>query len=122
VVFLGKNRDRVDIVAAILEAANSGSSKTRIKIRANLSFGLLEKYLGVVLGAGFVRVEGCRYMLTEQGREFLKQYKLFNERYVGAEKLLEALDYEREKLALLCEDSGSPVGYVRSVTECRIKS
>jgi predicted transcriptional regulator len=115
VVFLGKNRDRVDIVAAILEAANSGSSKTRIKIRANLSFGLLEKYLGVVLGAGFVRVEGCRYMLTEQGREFLKQYKLFNERYVGAEKLLEALDYEREKLALLCEDSGSPVGYVRSV-------
>ncbi len=103
-VLLGKNRDRVEIVAAILEAANSGSSKTRIKTRANLSFGLLEKYLGVVLGAGFVRVEGCRYKLTKRGREFLKQYNHFKERYVGAQKLLEALGCERELLALLCED------------------
>jgi predicted transcriptional regulator len=103
---LGKNRDRVDIVAAILEAVNSGSSKTNIKIRANLSFGLLEKYLDVVLGAGFVRVDGRRYKLTERGRKFLKQYKLFNERYVGAQKLLDALGCQREMLASLCENSG----------------
>jgi len=101
---LGKNRDRLEIVAAILEAANSGSSKTRIKIRANLSFGLLEKYLGVVLGAGFVRVEGRRYKSTERGQEFLKQYNHFKKCYIGAQKLLEALGYERELLALLCED------------------
>jgi predicted transcriptional regulator len=117
VVLLGKNRDRLSIVAAILEAANSGVSKTRVMFRANLSFKLLEKYLGVVLGAGFVRVEGCRYMLTEHGREFLKQYGRFRERYVGAQKLLEALGCEREKLALMCENVGSPVGYVRSVTD-----
>jgi predicted transcriptional regulator len=73
VVLLGKNRDRLCIVAAILEAANSGVSKTRVMFMANLSFKLLEKYLGVVLGAGFVRVEGCRYMLTERGREFLRR-------------------------------------------------
>ena len=77
---LGKNRDRVSIVAAILEAANSGASKTRIMLRANLSFSLLEKYLDVVLGAGFVRVAGCRYALTERGRGFLKRYRLFHER------------------------------------------
>jgi predicted transcriptional regulator len=71
-------------------------------LRANLSFNVLEKYLGVVLGAGFVRVEGCRYELTGSGREFLRQYRLFHERYVGAQKLLEALDCEREKLALSC--------------------
>jgi predicted transcriptional regulator len=117
VVLLGKNRDRLCIVAAILEAANSGASKTRIMLGANLSFKLLEKYLRVVLGAGFVRVEGCRYKLTERGREFLKRYRRFRERYVEAKKLLEALDCEREKLALMCEDSGSPVGYVRSVTD-----
>jgi predicted transcriptional regulator len=117
VVLLGKNRDRLCIVAAILEAANLGMSKTRIMLGANLSFKLLEKYLRVVLGAGFVRVEGCRYKLTERGREFLKRYRRFRERYVEAKKLLEALDCEREKLALMCEDSGSPVGYVRSVTD-----
>jgi predicted transcriptional regulator len=115
---LGKNRDRLSIVAAILEATNSGASKTRIKIRANLSFSLLEKYLGVVVGAGFLRVEGCMYELTERGREFLKQYRRLNERYVEAQKLLEALGYERKKLALTCEDSGSLIGYVRSVADC----
>lgn len=90
-VLLGKNRDRLCIVADILEAANLGVGKTRIMSGANLSFSLLEKYLRVVLGAGFVRVEGCRYKLTERGREFLKQYRRFRERYVEAQKLLEAL-------------------------------
>jgi len=103
VVLLGKNRDRLCIVADILEAANLGVGKTRIMCGANLSFSLLEKYLRVVVGAGLVRVEGCRYKLTEQGREFLKQYKLFRERYVEAQKLLEALGREREKLALSCD-------------------
>jgi predicted transcriptional regulator len=92
VVLLGKNRDRLCIVAAILEAANSGATKTHIMVGAHLSFSLLEKYLGVVVGAGFVRVEGSRYVLTLQGQEFLRQYGRFQEHYVGAQKLLEALD------------------------------
>ena len=53
-VLLGKNRDRLSIVAAILEATNSGASKTRIMFMVRLTFSLLEKYLGVVLGAGFI--------------------------------------------------------------------
>jgi predicted transcriptional regulator len=104
VVLLGKNRDRLCIVAAILEAANSGATKTHIMVGAHLSFSLLEKYLGVVEGAGFVRVEGSKYELTFRGREFLVQYRHFRERYVGAQKLLEALGCEREKLVLMCEN------------------
>ena len=103
---MGKNRDRLSIIAAILEAVNSGVSKTRILFMANLSFSLLEKYLDVVVGAGFVRAEGCRYEMTEHGREYLKQYKNFHARYVMAQKLLEALGCERDKLALMCEDLG----------------
>jgi predicted transcriptional regulator len=72
---------------------------------ANLSFKLLEKYLSIVVDAGFVRVEGSRYELTERGREFLNQYRCFAERYVGVQQLLESLACEREKLALMC---GSP--------------
>ena len=107
-ILLGKNRDRVSIVAAILEAANSGANKTRIMFGANLSFKLLEKYLGVVLGAGFVRAEGQRFVVTDYGREFLEHYKGYNERYVGAKKLLAALDSERETLDLMCGTSEVP--------------
>jgi len=104
VVLLSKHRDRLCIVAAILVAANSGATKTHIMVGANLSFSLLEKYLDVVVGTGFVRVEGSRYVLTLRGQKFLRQYLRFREHYVGAQKLLEALDCEREKLVLMCEN------------------
>ena len=99
---MGKNRDRVSIIAAILEAANSGSTKTRIMFKANLSFMLLEKYLNVSVNADLVSVEGPTYKLTVRGREYLKQYKLFEERYIKAQKLLETLDDERERLSQSC--------------------
>lgn len=115
-VLLGKNRDRVSIVAAILEATNSGTNKTHIMFGANLSFKLLEKYLSVVVSAGLVSVEGSRFMLTDYGREFLERYKEYNEHYTGAQKLLEALDCERGTLDLMCGASGAPV---LSTTEVR---
>lgn len=62
--------------------------------------------MGVVVEAGFVRVEGYRFVLTEYGQEILERYKEYNEHYVGAQKLLEALGCEREKLDLMCEASG----------------
>ena len=99
---MGKNRDRISIIAAILEAANSGSTKTHIMFRANLSFMLLEKYLNVSVSADLVAVEGPIYKLTPRGKEYLKQYKLFEERYIRAQKLLEALDNERERLGQSC--------------------
>jgi predicted transcriptional regulator len=102
---LGKNRDRLSIIAAILEATNSGVSKTHIMFTANLSFSLLEKYLDVVVSAGFVRVKACKYELTEHGREYLKQYRHFHERYITAQRLLETLGFERDKLALMCEEA-----------------
>ena len=37
-VLLGKNRDRLCIVAAILEATNLGASKTRVMFMANLNY------------------------------------------------------------------------------------
>jgi predicted transcriptional regulator len=68
---MGKNRDRSSIITAILEAANTGASKTRIMFALNLSFSLLEKYLAVALKSEFVRVEDYRYSLTEQVENFL---------------------------------------------------
>jgi predicted transcriptional regulator len=102
VLCLGKNRDSLGIVAAILESANSGAAKTHIMFRANLSFNLLEKYLDVACTAGFVQPNSGRYQLTELGREFLKEYKHFNERYDRARRTLESLSSERERLVHLC--------------------
>ena len=100
---MGKNRDRLSIVAAILEAANTGARKTRIMFAANLSFNLLEKYLVIALKSEFIHVEDYKYSLTEHGREFLKLYKHFEDRYLRAHTLLESLSSEREKLALSFE-------------------
>ena len=97
--FMGKNRDRISIIAAILEAANMGETKTHIMFNANLSFTLLEKYLNISIFAGFIRNEGSIYKLTLRGQEFLKQYRLFEERYLRAQRMLEALDCERERLS-----------------------
>ena len=103
---MGKNRDRLSIVAAILEAANPGTSKTRIMFSANLSFSLLEKYLEVADQAGFLEMNGSKYHLTELGQEFLREYKHFHERYDHAQKILESLGSERRKLFKLCERYG----------------
>jgi predicted transcriptional regulator len=102
VLYLGKNRDSLGIVAAILESANSGSTKTRIMFQANLSFNLLEKYLDVACTAGFVQNGNGRYQLTELGREFLKEYKQFYERYDRARRTLESLGSERDRLVQIC--------------------
>ena len=104
-VLLGKNRDRVSIIAAILEVANGGSSKTRIMFAANLSFNLLKKYLDLAVDSGFIRLDDSMYQLTERGREYLKEYRHFEVRYVNAQNLLEALSCERERFARFCEGS-----------------
>ncbi len=70
---------------------------------ANLSFNLLEKYLDVVLHAGFLRVEDGKYELTERGQAFLGRYRDFHKRYVKAQETLETLGCEREELTTMCK-------------------
>jgi len=100
---LVKNRNRLDIVASVLEAANSGSNKTRIMFAAKLSFKLLEKYLDVAISAGFVQLNGSIYFVTNRGQEFLQRYNEFHKRFSNAQELIEALSSERELLSRLCE-------------------
>ena len=100
---MGKNRDRLGIVAAVLSAVRAGEGKTRIMYGANLSFMLLEKYLHLVVAAGFVQVDGSSYLLTEQGENFLERYKRFSKRHARVQNIVENLDRERQKLSGLCD-------------------
>jgi predicted transcriptional regulator len=102
---LKRNRDKLSIVAAILEAAHSGESKTRIMFSANLSFKLLEKYLDICVRSGFVRVNERKYTLTVYGEEFLKQYRQLHDRYYKAQRTLDSLTCERDRMAHLCDES-----------------
>lgn len=102
---MGKNRDRISIIATIVEAANSGACKTHIMFDANLSFSVLEKYLNVALNYELINQEEFKYKVTDIGRKYLEQYKHFEERYIDAQKMLESLSYEREQLAQFCAES-----------------
>lgn len=104
-IFLGKNRDRLSIVAAILDTVHFGASKTRIMLKANLSFKLLEKYLAIAIRSGYVRIEGRKYKLTEEGLKFLKEHRQIENRYWEAQKILHSIVNEREQLAQSCEES-----------------
>ena len=101
-VLLGKNRDRLSLVAAILEAAGAGSSKTRVMKVANLSYKLLDKYLAAALSLGFVERSGAKYSLTERGRDFLKRYKQLQDQYLRVEQEFSLLINRREVLERMC--------------------
>ncbi len=99
---LGKNRDRIDIVAAVLKAAGDGSNKTRIMFNANLSYQLLEKYLRNVIHLGFVAANGSDYRLTDEGRLFLLRYQSFDDNRVVVEQSARQLAEEHILLKRLC--------------------
>lgn len=95
---MGKNRDRLSIIAAVLEASRAGSSKTHIMFKANLSFKLLEKYLTLVTEAGFVNLTDSSYQLTARGDEFLERYKSFQSELSKLKQSLEAIGNEQANL------------------------
>ena len=101
---MGKHRDRLRIIAAILDACVSDTCKTRIMLQANLNFKLLEKYLDHVMRLGLLQLEGQTYSLTEQGRDFLNDYRHFHNRYINAQEWLKSLNSEYERLSRLCEN------------------
>ena len=82
------NRTRVEILGSILKVAGSGTLKTHIMYKANLSHRQLEKYLGFLEDKGllmrFVDEElGTNmFKVTEKGIEFLKEYTHLSEYFV----------------------------------------
>src|SRR4030042_2128384 len=78
-----KRRDKLYIVAEILEIAKGGTLKTQVMYRANLSFTQLNDYLEFMLKISLLeKVEvndKAIYRATEQGLDFLQRYREINE-------------------------------------------
>jgi predicted transcriptional regulator len=105
-------RGRLEIIADILNATGSGAKKTRIMYLANLSYKLLEKYLGETVKVGLVFFNRDCYEVTEKGRSFIERYADFSSRYSKIKGALDKVMFEREVLERMCEspaNSGSRV-------------
>jgi len=78
-----KRRDKLYIIAEILEIAKDGILKTQIMYRANLSFTQLNEYLKFMLKTNLVDriVENDKeiYKATQKGLEFLQRYREITE-------------------------------------------
>jgi predicted transcriptional regulator len=74
-----KRRDRLFIIAEILEIARDGTLKTQIMYRANLSFTQLNDYLKFMLKINLLgkilENEKEMYKATEKGLDFLQRYQ-----------------------------------------------
>ena len=73
-----KRRDKLAIIAEILEIAKEGTLKTQIMYKANLSYAQLNDYLKFMLKSGLMRkfVDSGKdvYEVTEKGIDFLQRH------------------------------------------------
>jgi len=67
-------RDRLKIIAEILQVAKNGAKKTHIMYQCNLSYRQTKKYLNHLQKIGFLRI-GNSYDTTEKGSQFLRTYQ-----------------------------------------------
>jgi predicted transcriptional regulator len=87
------NRSRTEIVRNILDAANGGTTKTKIMYIAFLSYGQLKEYLSILIENNLIEyLDGThQFKTTEKG---LKLLKIHNE----MTQLLQATTIKNDKL------------------------
>ena len=75
------DRSRTEIVGNILEAANGGTSKTKIVYTAILSYGQLKEYLSILIENNLIEyVDGDnKFKTTEKGLNYLKMHNQIEE-------------------------------------------
>ena len=75
------NRSRTEIVGSILDAANGGTTKTKIMYIAFLSYNQLNEYLSLLIENNLVEyLDGTKtFKTTEKGLFFLKVHNEIGE-------------------------------------------
>ena len=104
---MGTYRNRLDIIADILNVASKDAKKTQIMYQANLSYKVLQKYLAEVVDSSLVSFEDERqcYRLTDKGKRFLDAYEEYSRSYKHVEKRLNDVEMRRKSLQALCPDN-----------------
>jgi predicted transcriptional regulator len=101
---LGNYRDRLDIIADILNVASKDAKKTQIMYQANLSYKVLQRYLHEIVAASLMFFEDHKqcYSLTGKGHEYLDAYKEYSRCSKSMEKRLNDFSTKRKVLESLC--------------------
>ena len=78
-----RRRDRLYIMADILEVAIDGALKTQMMYRANLSFAQLNEYLKLLLEIKLLEIPASSdrkiYKTTNKGMRYLQSYREIND-------------------------------------------
>ena len=76
-----KYRTSTEIVAMMLDAANGGTTKTKIMYKAYLSYNQLKEYLSVLIENNLIEyLDGVhKFKTTEKGLYFLKMHDAIGE-------------------------------------------
>ena len=104
---LGNYRDRLDIIADILQVASHEAKKTQIMYQANLSYRVLQRYLNEVTDASLLQFmdENQSYLITSKGQDYLSAYKEYSRTNKSIEKRLNDFSNKRRFLEDMCSDS-----------------
>ena len=101
---MGNYRGRIDIIADILQVAETHVRKTQIMYRANLSYTVLQRYLAELTEASLINYKDdiqC-YVLTDKGREYIVLYKEYSKANKHIEKRLTTAQVKKRVLDKLC--------------------
>ena len=76
-----KYRSRTEIVSNILNAANGGTSKTKMMYKAYISYNQLKEYLTILIENNLIEyIDGSQtYKTTEKGCHFVKMHNAIGE-------------------------------------------
>lgn len=97
-------RDRVDIIADILNVVSHEAKKTQIMYQANLSYKILQRYLNELIEASLIKFETDQqlYQLTNKGQNYLDAYKEYARYSKSMEKRLNEFTTKRKILEEIC--------------------
>ncbi len=101
---MSRYRNRIEIIADILNIVKEGARKTQIMYKGNLSYKLLTHYLEEVVGSGLVIVgENANiYQLSEKGLMFLKNFEDYSKNRVEVEQHMNTVRSLRARLDEMC--------------------
>ena len=74
---MNHRRSNIEIIGDMLRVGENGAGKTEIMYTVNMSYSQIQKYLGFLIGHGFIdRLEvgnpAVTYQVTEKGKGLLK--------------------------------------------------
>jgi predicted transcriptional regulator len=118
---MAKYRDGLGIIADILHAAGNGAKKTHIMYLANLSYGLLEKYLWATVHSGFLHANSEGFEVTEKGEAFLEKYLALSSRSLKLENEVQSVMFEREILKRMCQPLRNDKPKMARGRKCQVK-